>query len=133
MNDEQSVAEIRSVMYQMAERYGAGDVDGVMALFIEDGPMNIGTGADEARMGFDEVRRLIARDVSEVDRVAMNMDSLSVNVIDETLRVRHSIHSRAQRNLRNPHPQITPLEGLGTRFARVSDNKRKCRHAFLRG
>jgi hypothetical protein len=77
------VAEIRSVMYQMAERYGAGDVDGVMALFIDDGPMNIGTGADKARMGFAEVRRLIARDVSEVDRVAMNMDSLSVNVIDD--------------------------------------------------
>jgi adenylate cyclase len=70
-------------MYQMAERYGAGDVDGVMALFLEDGPMNIGTGADEARLGFTEVRRLIARDLSEVDGVAMTMDSLSVNVIGD--------------------------------------------------
>ena len=83
MNDEQSVAEVRSVMYQMAERYGAGDVDGVMALFIDDGPMNIGTGADEARLGTSDVRRLIARDLSEVDVIAMNMDGLSVNVIGD--------------------------------------------------
>ena len=83
LNDEQSIAEVRSLMYQMAERYGAGDVDGVMALFVGDRPMNIGTGADEARLGFAEVRRLIARDVSEVDNVVMNMDSLSVNVVGD--------------------------------------------------
>jgi adenylate cyclase len=83
MNDEQSVAEVRSLMYQMAERYGAGDVDGVMELFVENRPMNIGTGADEARLGSAEVRRLIARDVSQVDGLAMNMDNLSVNVVGD--------------------------------------------------
>jgi adenylate cyclase len=83
MSDEQAVAAVRSVMYQMAERYGAGDVDGVMELFLENGPMNIGTGADEARLGFAGVKRLIARDVSQVDGLAMNMDSLSVNVVGD--------------------------------------------------
>lgn len=80
MADEQAVAQVRSIMYQMAERYGAGDVDGVMALFVDDHPVNIGTGADEARLGVAEVRRQIARDLSEVDNVAMSMEQLTVNV-----------------------------------------------------
>lgn len=83
LNDEQSVAAVRSVMYQMAERYGAMDVDGVMTLFVPDGPMNIGTGADEARFGFADVRRLIARDLSEAEGVAMKMDTLRVNVVGD--------------------------------------------------
>ncbi len=83
MTDERAIAEIRSLMYRMAERYGAGDVDGVLALFVEDGAIAIGTGADEERLGHAEVRRLIARDLSEVEGVALTMDSLSVKVFGD--------------------------------------------------
>ncbi len=38
------MAEVRSVMCQMAVRHGAGDADGVMALFVKDGPMNMQVG-----------------------------------------------------------------------------------------
>jgi class 3 adenylate cyclase len=80
VTDQQAVAEVRSVMYRMAERYGARDVDGVMALFVEEDPVNIGTGADEARLGSAEVRKQIARDLAEVEAVSMGMDHLKVKV-----------------------------------------------------
>lgn len=80
---EKAVAEVRLVMYQMAERYGAADVDGVMALFVDRSPVDIGTGPDEVRLGTAEVRRQIVRDVSEVEDLAMSMENLFVNVFGD--------------------------------------------------
>lgn len=83
MTDEQAVAEVRSVMYRMAERYGAADVEGVMAFFVDDAPANIGTGADEIRFGVSEVRSQISRDVSEVESLSMTMENLRVKVFGD--------------------------------------------------
>lgn len=83
MRDEQAVAEVRSTVYQMAERYGASDVDGVMALLFDANAMAVGTGVDEIAIGSAEVRRMITRDVSEVDSLSFRIDSLRVSVFGE--------------------------------------------------
>jgi len=80
---EQAVAEVRSVVYQMAERYGALDADGVLALFVEEDPVDVGTGVDEVRFGSAEVRRQIVRDMSEVDGLSMGMENLRVTVFGD--------------------------------------------------
>lgn len=79
----QDVAEIRSVVYQMAERFGAKDVEGVMALWVEEEASAIGTGADEIRFGSDAVRLQIARDLSEVDTFSFGMENLRVDVVGD--------------------------------------------------
>ena len=83
MTIEQAVAEVRSVVYQMAERYGALDADGVLAMFVEENTVLVGTGADEVRFGTAEARLQVVRDMSEVDGLSMGMENLSVNVFGE--------------------------------------------------
>jgi class 3 adenylate cyclase/ketosteroid isomerase-like protein len=83
MTIEQAVAEVRSVVYQMAERYGALDADGVLAMFVKEDTLLVGTGADEVRFGPAEVRRQVVRDMSEVDGLSLGMENLRVNVFGE--------------------------------------------------
>jgi class 3 adenylate cyclase/ketosteroid isomerase-like protein len=83
LTKEQAIAEVRSTVYQMAERYGASDVDGVMALIFDEAAMAVGTGVDEVALGSADVRRMIARDVSEVDSVSFRIDNLRVSVFGE--------------------------------------------------
>jgi len=85
MTGEQAKAEIRSVVYRMAERYGAMDTDGVLATFVDEGDiLVVGTGADEVRFGREELRRQIDRDLSEVETLSVGMEHLSVSVFGET-------------------------------------------------
>lgn len=79
----QDVAEIRSVLYQMAERYGAKDVEGVMALWVDEGASAIGTGVDEIRFGSDSVRLGIARDLSEADTFSLGIENLHVDAVGD--------------------------------------------------
>ena len=83
MTTEQAVAEVRLVVYQMAERYGALDADGVLAMFVGEDPVVVGTGADEVRFGAAETRLQIVRDMSEVDRLSMSVESMRVNVFGD--------------------------------------------------
>jgi ketosteroid isomerase-like protein len=83
MPDEQAIAEVRSAVYQLAERYGASDVDGVMAMLFDADAMAVGTGSDEVAIGTAEVRGMIARDVSEVDSVSFRIDNLRVSVFGD--------------------------------------------------
>lgn len=83
MTKGQDVAEIRSVVYQMAERFGARDVEGVMALFVEEGASAVGTGVDEVRFGSDAVRLQMARDLSEVDTISFGVENLRVDVVGD--------------------------------------------------
>ncbi len=84
MTTQQAIAEVRSLVYRMAERYGAKDVDGVMETFVSDKPSLIGTGLDELRFGPDAVRLQVARDVSEADTLSFAVDSLHVDVQGES-------------------------------------------------
>lgn len=76
-------AEIAAVLLAMAERYAAKDPDGVLALFVEDEPMVVGTGADEVRFGRDQVRAQIERDITQADSIGMEFGEVSVNVVGD--------------------------------------------------
>lgn len=84
MTTEQAIAEVRSLVYRMAERYGAKDVDGVLETFVGKHPSLVGTGLDELRFGAEAVRLQIARDVSEPDTLSFVFDSLHVDVHGES-------------------------------------------------
>ena len=81
---EQAIAEVRAVVYRMAERYGAKDVDGVMSTFVGENSFLVGTGQDEIRVGRDALRFQIARDVSEPDTLSFAIENLLVNVFDDS-------------------------------------------------
>ena len=83
MTVEQDIAAVRSVIYQMMGSYGAKDVDGVMATFVKEDPMIIGTGADELRFTYDDVRFQVARDLSEPDSASVTLEDLRVNVFGD--------------------------------------------------
>lgn len=83
MTVEQDIAEVRSVVYQMAERYGAKDVDGVLTTFVDEGMVMVGTGLDELRFGSEATRLQVARDMSEADTLSFGMDNVRVDVFGD--------------------------------------------------
>ena len=84
MVKEQAVAEIRAVLSRMAERYAAMDADGVVATFVDDDIVLVGTGADEVRFGLAEARAQVERDISQADDLSMSIENLRVNVVGNT-------------------------------------------------
>jgi class 3 adenylate cyclase/ketosteroid isomerase-like protein len=80
---EQDVAEVRSVVYRMAECYGMKDVDGVLDTFVREGSSLVGTGSDELRFGLAAVHLQIARDISEVDTLSFGMEAVRVDVFGD--------------------------------------------------
>ena len=83
MTIEQDVAEVRSVVYRMAECYGTKDVDGVLDTFVGEGSSLVGTGSDELRFGLAAVHLQIARDISEVDTLSFGMEAVRVDVFGD--------------------------------------------------
>lgn len=83
MTVEQDVAEVRSVVYRMAERYGAKDIEAVLDTFVGERSMMVGTGLDELRFGSAAVRLQVARDMSEADTLSFRMDTLRVDVFGD--------------------------------------------------
>ncbi len=83
MGDEQVTAEVRAVLHQMAERYGAMDADGVVAAFVGEDTVVVGTGVDEVRFGLAEVRAQVERDMSQADELALGVENLSVKVFGD--------------------------------------------------
>jgi class 3 adenylate cyclase len=80
---EQDIAEVRSVVYRMAECYGMKDVDGVLDTFVGEGSSLVGTGSDELRFGLAAVHLQIARDISEVDTLSFGMEAVRVDVFGD--------------------------------------------------
>ncbi len=79
----QTKAQIEAVLREMAERYAARDVDGVLSLFVDDGALVVGTGADEVRFGSDQIRAQVQRDISQADSIAIEFGDIAVNVVGE--------------------------------------------------
>jgi uncharacterized protein (TIGR02246 family) len=77
----QTKAQIEAVLREMAERYAARDVDGVLALFVDEGALVVGTGADEVRFGSDQIRAQVQRDISQADSIAIEFGDITVNVV----------------------------------------------------
>ena len=49
MTTDQDEAGVRSLVYRMAECYGAKDVEGVLGMFVGETSSMVGTGLDELR------------------------------------------------------------------------------------
>jgi hypothetical protein len=83
MTIEQDAAEIRSLVYRMAEYYGAKDVQGVLGTFVGEGSSMVRTGLDELRFGVDALRLQLTRDMSEVDTLSLGMDAVRVDLFGD--------------------------------------------------
>ena len=80
---EQVKAAIEAVLERVAERYAAGDVDGVVALFAGEESLIVGTGADEVRFGLAQIRAQVERDMTQADQMSMRFGDLMVRVAGE--------------------------------------------------
>jgi ketosteroid isomerase-like protein len=83
MTDEQAAAEVGALLQEMAARYGAKDVDGVIATFGAEDTVIVGTGADEVRFGAAETRAQVARDMAQSDDLSFGIDNLRVDVFGD--------------------------------------------------
>jgi ketosteroid isomerase-like protein len=63
-------ADVLAVLTKLADAYTQRDLDAVMALFATDPDLTLfGTGADERRLGTDEVRAQIQRDFDQSEAI----------------------------------------------------------------
>lgn len=80
MDQDQAVAEIQQVLDEFTGRYGAMNVEGVVALFAGDDAVVVGTGADEVRFGLSEIRSQVERDISQADEISLVMENQRFSV-----------------------------------------------------
>lgn len=82
--DEKNKKEVIDVMNRYASASEAKDVDGIMSLFPSDDNNIIiyGSGADEKRIGPEEIRAQMERDFSQADSMALIYDWYSVEGTD---------------------------------------------------
>jgi uncharacterized protein (TIGR02246 family) len=73
-------AAIRKVLDEFAAAYTARDADSVVRFFTDDpdGVM-VGTGPDEIRIGPEQVRRQIDRDLSQAESIELHLGDLKVS------------------------------------------------------
>jgi uncharacterized protein (TIGR02246 family) len=73
-------AAIRKVLDEFAAAYTARDADAVLRHFTDDPDgVLVGTGADEVRIGPDQFREQIERDLSQADRVELHLGDIKVS------------------------------------------------------
>ncbi|MCF8033898.1 MAG: nuclear transport factor 2 family protein [Desulfarculaceae bacterium] len=71
----QAIADVRIAIDGFLEAYGQGDLDGAMSYFLQDDAiLNLGTGADERQVGWEEVRAQIGRDLTQSQNLQVSMD-----------------------------------------------------------
>ncbi|MEQ8168341.1 MAG: nuclear transport factor 2 family protein [Candidatus Eremiobacterota bacterium] len=82
--DEKNKKEVIDVMNRYASASEAKDVDGIMSLFPSDDNNIIiyGSGADEKRIGPEEIKAQMERDFSQADSMALIYDWYSVEGTD---------------------------------------------------
>jgi len=73
-------AAIRKVLDEFAAAYTARDADSVVRFFTDDpdGVM-VGTGPDEIRIGPEQVRRQIDRDLSQAESIELHLGEVKVS------------------------------------------------------
>ena len=75
--------EVKNVLKGFAESYERRDLEGVLARVAPDEDVVLyGTGADEKRVGLQEIRKQVERDWAQTDEIAMEFDSISVSGAD---------------------------------------------------
>jgi ketosteroid isomerase-like protein len=64
----------------MMDSYQRQDMDALLACFMPNGDtVMYGTGADEKRIGLDEIRAQAQRDWSQTDAIALDFDWMSIS------------------------------------------------------
>lgn len=83
LEQDQAISQIQNVLDEFTGRYGAGDAEGVVALFVGDDSVVVGTGADEVRVGLDEIRVQVERDISQADEISVSMESPRFSIVGD--------------------------------------------------
>ena len=74
-------AAILRVLYAFADAYSQRDLDGVMAHFAPgDTPVLFGTGPDERRMGYEQIRAQIQRDFDQSEAITITWSWHTISV-----------------------------------------------------
>ena len=75
--DEESVME---ALDDFAAAYCAGDAEAVLALISKDpDSVLVGTGADEVRIGPEQIREQVERDMAQAQRIEMQLGEVRVS------------------------------------------------------
>ncbi|MGZ4932632.1 MAG: nuclear transport factor 2 family protein [Halobacteriota archaeon] len=78
--DAQTEAEIKALLEEMWKRYAQKDLEGCLALWT-DAPdlVAVGTGADEIRLGPEELRRGIKREFEQAESIKQSIEWLRIS------------------------------------------------------
>ncbi|MBI4297351.1 MAG: nuclear transport factor 2 family protein [Chloroflexi bacterium] len=76
--DKKTEAEVMSVWNKFNEAYARRDMTGLLALFLPD-TVVIGTGADERRIGQDEIKMQVERDWSQSEAASFRWEWRSIS------------------------------------------------------
>lgn len=72
--NEKTEAEVLKVMNKYLEAYQTRDREGLLSLFVPDpDQVHFGTGADEKRIGREQIRFQVERDWSQTEALAFNI------------------------------------------------------------
>jgi len=72
--NEKTKAEVLTAMNKYLEAYQKRDIEAVMSLFAPDADqVHFGTGADEKRIGRDQIGLQVKRDWSQTEALAFNL------------------------------------------------------------
>lgn len=74
--DAKTEAEVVAVLNKLSDAYAARDVNSVLALFVPDPDVvMIGTGADEKRVGLDQIKVQAERDWTQTEATSLTWGS----------------------------------------------------------
>jgi ketosteroid isomerase-like protein len=78
--DAQTEAEIKALVEDVWKEYARKDLEACMGLWTTDADLvAIGTGADELRLGPEELRRGLRRDFEQVENIETAIEWLSIS------------------------------------------------------
>lgn len=73
--DAQTESAVMATLNQLAEGYATRELERVMSVFAPDPVVLVyGTGADEKRVGLDEIRMQVQRDWSQAESTSLTYD-----------------------------------------------------------
>jgi class 3 adenylate cyclase/ketosteroid isomerase-like protein len=115
--DPRTEAEVMHVLSRVVELASRGDVDGAIALFVDDPDVFLlGTGVDEARTGRTAIREQIERDFTQSDALSWILSPQSISAAGSVAWTSGDVVIRATmggQTLDIPHRLTTVLERRG--------------------
>jgi uncharacterized protein (TIGR02246 family) len=78
--DSQTEGEVKATLQKFADAYAKRDLKGILANFAPDADVVLfGTGADERRIGLEEIRTQVERDWAQSESASMSFPWISVS------------------------------------------------------